>query len=405
MKDAAQASVHALNSAQLFSNGELSPSAYWAAECRKSTFLDPAIGARELRVVDLFSGCGGLSLGALIASRELGRRLKVALAADVWNAALDVYRANFSNLLETSTSQDLSAFLTDRGDVTLSKVGREVARVVGSVDVVLAGPPCQGNSDLNNSSRRDDPRNLLYAVPVAFGIHVGAKIIIVENVPPVVHSRIGVVATAFEDLVQAGYAVHEFVANALNVGLAQTRKRHVLIASKVHSKEQIARALYPISHRPSDPVLWDFIHDLEFEAAVAGDLLTQRSKLSSENVRRIDYLFDADVFDLPNALRPACHRDREHSYVSMYGRLRRDLPAQTITGGFGSMGQGRFVHPTQRRMLTCHEAARVQGFPDYFKFCDVTKVTALREMIGNAVAPPVAAAIIKLLIESSEPTT
>jgi len=69
----------------------------------------------------------------------------------------------------------------------------------------------------------------------------------------------------------------------------------------------------------------------------------------------------------------------------MYGRLSYDLPAATITGGFGSPGQGRFIHPTQRRTLTPHEAARLQFFPDWFKFSDVATRTALAKMIGNAV--------------------
>ncbi|MCY1248744.1 putative BsuMI modification methylase subunit YdiO [compost metagenome] len=83
----------------------------------------------------------------------------------------------------------------------------------------------------------------------------------------------------------------------------------------------------------------------------------------------------------------------------MYGRLNPNLPAQTITSGYGSMGQGRFVHPTQRRMITSHEAARIQGFPDYFRFEPVSKLTALREMIGNAVAPPVAATLLVQLLD------
>ena len=71
----------------------------------------------------------------------------------------------------------------------------------------------------------------------------------------------------------------------------------------------------------------------------------------------------------------------------MYGRLRWDQPAQTITTGFGSMGQGRYVHPARRRTITPHEAARLQTFPDTFDFGDVTSRKALAKMIGNAVPP------------------
>jgi DNA (cytosine-5)-methyltransferase 1 len=68
----------------------------------------------------------------------------------------------------------------------------------------------------------------------------------------------------------------------------------------------------------------------------------------------------------------------------MYGRLKPHEPAQTITSGFGSPGQGRFVHPTQLRTLTPHEAARLQFFPDFFDFSLAKKKTALASMIGNA---------------------
>jgi DNA (cytosine-5)-methyltransferase 1 len=88
--------------------------------------------------------------------------------------------------------------------------------------------------------------------------------------------------------------------------------------------------------------------------------------LKPETQRRVDYLFDHDLFDLPNSERPPCHRDKMHTYNSVYGRLQWDRPAPTITGGFDTMGRGRFVHPRFRRPLTPREGARLQGFPDWF---------------------------------------
>jgi DNA (cytosine-5)-methyltransferase 1 len=71
----------------------------------------------------------------------------------------------------------------------------------------------------------------------------------------------------------------------------------------------------------------------------------------------------------------------------MYGRLRWNMPAQTITTGFGSMGQGRYIHPSQQRTLTPHEAARLQTFPDFFDFDAVKSRGSWARMIGNAVPP------------------
>ena len=84
-------------------------------------------------------------------------------------------------------------------------------------------------------------------------------------------------------------------------------------------------------------------------------------------------------------MRPDCHRLKEHSYKSVYGRMYWEQPAQTITSGFTSMGQGRFVHPKAKRTITPHEAARLQFIPDFFSFGDTIRRTSLAEIIGNAV--------------------
>jgi DNA (cytosine-5)-methyltransferase 1 len=81
----------------------------------------------------------------------------------------------------------------------------------------------------------------------------------------------------------------------------------------------------------------------------------------------------------------------------MYGRLRWDEPAQTITTGFGSMGQGRYVHPRAARTLTPHEAARIQSIPDFVDFGDGRR-TEWAEMIGNAVPPLLAREIGRLIV-------
>jgi DNA (cytosine-5)-methyltransferase 1 len=227
------------------------------------------------------------------------------------------------------------------------------------------------------------------------------EFLVVENVPPVVHSSGKVVFDAVSALTLAGYSVLDFVANAADFGLPQARRRHILVASRKHNQAELEQAL-TFSKPATTASIWSFISDLEMEEPASLGLLSRPTKMSKDNIERINYLFDNNLFDLPNQLRPACHRDKVHSYVSMYGRLRKNAPSQTITSGFGSMGQGRYVHPTQRRMISAHEAARIQGFPDYFSFSNVRNITSLRTMIANAVPPGLIALILARLLAKSD---
>jgi DNA (cytosine-5)-methyltransferase 1 len=119
--------------------------------------------------------------------------------------------------------------------------------------------------------------------------------------------------------------------------------------------------------------------------------------MTEDNLRRVKFLFDRNMYDLPNRQRPDCHRNG-HSYKSMYGRLHWNKPAQTITTGFGSMGQGRFVHPRKPRMITPHEAGRVQGLPDFLDFSVATKRATLQALIGNAVPPRMPALVLQSIL-------
>jgi DNA (cytosine-5)-methyltransferase 1 len=129
------------------------------------------------------------------------------------------------------------------------------------------------------------------------------------------------------------------------------------------------------------------------------DLLVDRVAVSQPQTRkRIDYLFDNQLYELPNEERPPCHRDKSHSYDTVYGRLRWDAPSQTITSGFYSMCMGRYVHPEQRRTLTAREAARLQFFPDFYDFSPAISRSKLAVIIGNAVPPKGAYAIARSII-------
>jgi DNA (cytosine-5)-methyltransferase 1 len=129
------------------------------------------------------------------------------------------------------------------------------------------------------------------------------------------------------------------------------------------------------------------IGDLE-DSASSSSFMDRPNSPQPHTQRRIDWLFDHDEYDLPDTERPKCHSSKKHTYKAVYGRLRWDRPAPTITGGFDTMGRGRFVHPSRRRTLTPREAARIQFIPGFFDFgAFADRRVALADLIGNAVPP------------------
>ena len=365
--------------------GQSGESAFYQNWLKSNIAPDAATDRGDVRVVDLFSGCGGLTLGIAEACRALNYNFVSVLAADMAPSALELYQKNFNPIhvikdpIEEHIDAELGAPVSEREEQFLS--------LTGSVDVLIGGPPCQGNSDLNNHTRRNDPRNLLYLRMIRCVEIMRPRFVIIENVPGVQHDTHNVVDIAKDELQKLGYYVDTGVINMAEIGVPQNRKRFFLIASK-EKPISISRAIE--THRTAErTVHW-----------AIGDLLnTQNDSVydtpansSATNKKRIDYLFDNDIFDLPNSERPDCHRLKKHSYTSVYGRMYWDAPSPTITGGFGSNGQGRFVHPKCRRTITPHEAARIQFFPDFFKF-DGVKRRELQQIIGNAV-PSIASYIL-----------
>jgi len=332
---------------------------------------------KPVRIVDLFCGCGGLSLGASEACSALGLSFTPVMAVDISPSCVEVYD---SNLGASSLKQDIRKLLD--GHVNHAPTGneRQVMMSVGRVDLLVAGPPCQGNSDLNNYTRRNDARNSLYVSVARFVELVRPNHVLIENVPAVRRGKEGALRTSLDVIEDLGYQIDSGVVNLSELGVPQRRKRHIVAASlRTTPSISDTMAKYKVSSRRS---AWWAIADLEHAKSIS--LFNTPAKHTKQNMKRIGYLHRHNVYDLPNRLRPPCQKQESHTYKSMYGRIKRDEPIQTVTSGYGSPGQGRFVHPTQLRTLTPHEAARLQFFPDFFDFSAVTRRTLLADMIGNA---------------------
>jgi DNA (cytosine-5)-methyltransferase 1 len=339
----------------------------------------------SMGIIDLFAGIGGMSVGAIEGAHRMGREAHVQLAVDCWAPALKVLRKSL-RLDESVTAElDLANIL---GGIAATVRESEQPLVDGGAgaSILLAGPPCQGHSALNNHTRHD----LYLAVGrVARLLHPAA--IVIENVRGVGRDKRRAAERCAAALAEQGYSVVTRRLELDGLGAPQRRIRHVLVATREGSFD--FDLLRTASRRTVEWAISDLLSIDDSEA-----MFDTPSVPSEDNESRIDWLFDHNAHDLPNHLRPVCHHNN-HSYRSMYGRLRWDEPAQTITSGFGSMGQGRFVHPLVRRTLTPHEAARLQFLPDFMDFTSVTRRSDLATMIGNAAPPILTISLVEALCE------
>jgi DNA (cytosine-5)-methyltransferase 1 len=325
--------------------------------------------------------------------RASGRSPRIVLAAELDATIRDVYKANFPDA-RVDPDGDVVQLLDGRIGARITAAERKARAGAGRVDFAVGGPPCQGHSNLNNHTRRADERNALYLRMVRAAEVLEPKSFCIENVPGVLGDSGRVVDIAIARLEKLGYQVDAGVIDLSGLGVPQVRFRHVLLAST--SATPSVRVLAETHRRSPRSLRW-----------AIGDLLYVGRKtwfdtaatLSARNLFRAQWLVKNERYDLPNRFRPPCHRDKpDHRYKSMYGRLHWGQPAQTVTTGFGSPGQGRYLHPAFPRTLTPHEAARVQFFPDWFDFGRAGTRSALAQCIGNAVPPKLGFAVARHLI-------
>jgi len=316
---------------------------------------------------------------------RLGLSLEIALAVESDEDVAAIYELNQpeANLRKVNLASLFDGALGSAA----TAIEKKVAKEVGSCEILLGGPPCQGHSDLNNHTRREDPKNALYLLMARAAEILEPDIVVIENVGPVQWDKGGVVNQTKKTLREKNYEVAGRVIDLRRVGVPQRRHRYLLIASRVETFDPdtaLDNLTATLGDHPDRDLRWS-IGDLE--EITSETTFDSPSKATPTNAKRINYLFNNEEWDLPNSRRPGCHKDKGHSYVSMYGRLRWNEPAQTITTGFGSMGQGRYVHPSRHRTITPHEAARLQTFPDSFVFGKETRRGVLAKVIGNAVPP------------------
>jgi len=318
--------------------------------------------------IDLFSGCGGLTLGLRLAG------FRVCAAVELDSKAQATYSANHPRV---------RLFRADIQSLTVADILQDVGLRAGELDLLAGCPPCQGFSRLRTRNRDqavEDPRNDLLFEFLRFARQARPKTVMMENVPGLQHD------VRFQRLCRAlkgmGYMVRVEVLDAADFGVAQRRRRLILVASRVH----VPSLAKVVKNRRT---VRDVLGALE-EPAHTVDLLhavpERRSPAVMKLIRQIP-LDGGSRSKLPDSEQLACHR-RTKGFYDVYGRMAWDKVGPTITSGCINPSKGRFLHPEQHRTITLREAALLQGFPRAYRFDPNLGKEAIALMIGNALPPP-----------------
>lgn len=369
--------------------------------------LDAIYPPKELTAVDLFCGCGGLSCGYSLEG------FSILLGADIDPMPLRTFKRNFSKA---------RIIQADLSEVAPSTILRSLNLAPNQLDVLLAGPPCQGFSKNVPASRRflDDPRNQLMRVFLKFVGVLLPKVVLMENVAELVRAYDGAVTNEIlGEFQRLRYKADVKILSSVDYGVPQRRRRAFFFANRlgrpVSFPEPTHVAPDTISRHLSKPThvtVWDAISDLpRLQAGQGSNPMPYSTKPNAEyqkmmrkgatllydhvarpltaiQLERISSIKEGQgAADLPKRLQPRM------GYSGAYGRLKAAGVAPTITRWVFHPGSGRFSHPYDNRVITIREAARLQSFPDTFVF-EGTYIQKSRQ-VGEAVPPLLAAAFAR----------
>ena len=355
-----------------------------------------------MRVIDIFSGCGGISLGFKRAGFD------ILMGIDNNETALQTYKENFPEAI------------TYNGDISQLdpfEVMENLNIKQGELECLVGGPPCQGFSKNVPARNRffDDERNLLVTHFLRFVEAFRPKMVLMENVAELAQAyQNGYTTIIIDELERLGYHAEWEKLLAADYGVPQMRRRAFFLASRISEESLFPEPTHTKNLNNIDlfnqgvseyVCVWDAISDLPPLLHGEGQdimeypskpltyyqhLMREKSngllynhkarKLSDIQYQRVCSISEGQGFkDLPDELRP------KSGYSGAYGRLWRDRPAPTITCWVFHPGSGRFSHPIDNRVITIREAARIQSFDDGFKF--LGSYNEQSKQVGNAVPP------------------
>jgi DNA (cytosine-5)-methyltransferase 1 len=327
-------------------------------------------------VIDLFCGAGGMTLGFVTAG------FHPVFAVDIEPAAVATARANFGSHVVEAPIESITDY--------------------PAADVIIGGPPCQGFSQLGKRLP-NDPRNQLWRYYMRAVDLVRPAAFVIENVPQLLTSQ--EYAEIRREAHRLGYEVDGRVLNAADYGVPQTRKRAIVVGSRVGTPRFPAQTHWdPPKGVPFNRSPWRTVREAIGDLPLVPDgtnLHVGRNPTPRSLLRYAAIPEGGNRWDMPLQLQPDCWIRKTKGGTDLMGRLWWDRPAFTIRTEFFKPEKGRYLHPEAQRPITHREAARLQSFPDDFRF--VGSKIQIAKQIGNAVPPELALAVasaVRSMIDS-----
>lgn len=330
----------------------------------------------KIEAIDLYCGAGGLTCGL---QRE---NIKVLAGIDIDDECKFAFEKN-----------NQSTFI--KKDVTDVK-GTELKKLFspGSIKLLAGCAPCQPFSTYRKSA--DATAHPKWGLLREFGrlvLELEPDIVTMENVPQLAaHEPFKNFMATLSDM---QYEIAWKVVNCADYGVPQQRKRLVLLASRLGAidlPEKTSESWVTVREAIGE------LPDIRAGIPDAADTLHRSASLSPLNIRRIKASSEGGSWrDWPKELVAKCHTKKNgKTFRSVYGRMKWDEPAPTMTTLCFGFGNGRFGHPQQNRAISLREAAIFQSFPMDYQFaadCAEISFKGVGRMIGNAVPPGLGAAI------------
>lgn len=353
------------------------------------------LAASKIVGIDLFSGVGGLTQGAIAS----GIDVQFAVEKDVFAAkAFQLNHPKVKMINKDIREVKESDFLIDRKKAI----------------ILFGGPPCQGYSTSNQKTRnRNNPNNWLFKEFVRLAKGLKPDWIVLENVKGIVETERGffeeTIRSSFEKM---GYKCTELLPSAADYGVPQNRNRFFLIGSHNGIKIELPKPMnriitveeafadLPVLNNGASVDRLPYRNEAEYEYAkmMRGQLESCTGHLVSRNAK---FVLDRYPFipqggnwnDIPDDLMKN-YKDKSRCHTGVYKRLKADDVAMTV----GNYRKSMIIHPWENRGLSVREAARLQSFPDSYLFYG--SIGYQQQQVGNAVPPLLAKVVFDEIMKS-----